>query len=401
MENFLLISPQFPSTYWRFARALKRQGFNVVGIGNAPYYELSLELKENLSEYYYCSDMENYQSLYKAVAFLSFKHGKMDFIESNNEYWLASDAQLRSDFNIDTGPQNNFISNIKEKSKMKVFYQQAGVAVARYILPVAKDDILSFAKKVGFPLFAKPNVGVGATHTFKINSLLDIDIFWENHDFTSSYIIEEFIDGTIVSFDGIVNSHSEPVLMVSHVFPQPNDILVNELTDDFYYTLPFVPSDLEMVGRQVLKAFGIKKRFFHLEFFRLNRDQFIGKQGDIVALEVNMRPAGGYTPDMINISQSLDCYEIYADVMKNDKTTLHLDGEKFYCMECARRKEHIGTYANDDIAIHERYRDELQNSGQYPSVLATGMGDFFYMGRFHTLEEALAFRDFILSRKNQ
>ena len=44
----------------------------------------------------------------------------------------------------------------------------------------------------------------------------------------------------------------------------------------------------------------MKSRFVHFEFFRLTQDQEgMGKQGDIVALEVNMRPAGGYTPGLV------------------------------------------------------------------------------------------------------
>lgn len=65
----------------------------------------------------------------------------------------------------------------------------------------------------------------------------------------------------------------------------------------------------------MLRAFGASSRFFHLEFFRLTEDKpGLGKRGDIVALEVNMRPAGGYTPDMLNFSQSVDVYQMWADM---------------------------------------------------------------------------------------
>ena len=32
------------------------------------------------------------------VAFLIFKYGPIDWLESNNEYWLEQDAKLRTDF---------------------------------------------------------------------------------------------------------------------------------------------------------------------------------------------------------------------------------------------------------------------------------------------------------------
>ena len=50
--NFIFISPNFPTNYWRFCKELKDNGVNVLGIGDAPYEELSDALKGALSEYY-------------------------------------------------------------------------------------------------------------------------------------------------------------------------------------------------------------------------------------------------------------------------------------------------------------------------------------------------------------
>ena len=41
----------------------------------------------------------------------------------------------------------------------------------------------------------------------------------------------------------------------------------------------------------------------------------MGKKGQIVALEVNMRPCGGFTPDMINFARSTNVYKIWADMI--------------------------------------------------------------------------------------
>ena len=44
-----------------------------------------------------------------------------------------------------------------------------------------------------------------------------------------------------------------------------------------------------------MKAFNTRSRFFHFEFFRLNEDkEGVGKKGDILGLEVNMRPPGAF-----------------------------------------------------------------------------------------------------------
>lgn len=125
--NFIFVSPHFPKTYWNFCDRLHRNGVNVLGIGDAPFDEIPWELKNCLTEYYRVDNLGNYDEMLRAVAYFTFHYGKIDWIESNNEYWLEMDAQLRTDFNITTGAQNDFIERIKYKSKMKESYIAAGV----------------------------------------------------------------------------------------------------------------------------------------------------------------------------------------------------------------------------------------------------------------------------------
>ena len=95
MQNFIFISPNFPTNYWQFCRELKNNGMNVLGIGDQPYDELKPELKDSLNEYYKVGSLENYDEVYRAVAFFAFKYGRID--------WLERDAALRTDFHITSG----------------------------------------------------------------------------------------------------------------------------------------------------------------------------------------------------------------------------------------------------------------------------------------------------------
>ena len=398
MENFILISPQFPHTYWQFAYALKKRGVNVLGIGNAPYHELSQELKTSLTEYYYCPDMDNYQSLYKAVAFFAFKYGKIDYLESNNEYWLMKDALLRTDFHITTGLQASDMDALKRKSGMKAFFKKAKIKCAPYKVVRTFEDTLDFVATYGYPLFIKPDIGVGANDTARIDGEETLKRFFDTH-LIDDYIIEPFIQGTIVSFDGVCDEHSQIVFATSHVFPCPNDVIVNDHTDDWYYTLPSVPEDIAKVGPKVIEAFNIKKRIFHLEFFRLSVDHpGIGKAGTLVGLEINMRPPGGYTPDMINFANSINLYEVWAEVVLKKPITENFNREKYYVMETSRRDRHAGSYVHTAEEILTEFKPSLMMYGRYPAVLASGLGDIYFVGRFINLEDALKFKDFVLEK---
>lgn len=397
MQNFVLISPHFPETYYRFAEALKKNGFRVLGIGDAPYSELRNELKSSLDEYYCCFDMGNFDNEVHAVEYFKNKYGQIDYLESNNEYWLEKDARLREIFDIPNGVRPSELQYWQHKSLMKKHYKEAGAKVADYILVSDKESLLKFIDKVGYPVFIKPDMGVGAEGDYKISSLEDVNFFFNDKKSWITYICEQFIDGDIVSFDGVADSQSNAVFCASNFFPPSVADVVKEGKDLFYYTVKNIPEDLKEIGQKVIKAFGVKKRFFHLEFFRLKSPaKNVGKIGDIVALETNMRPAGGFTPDLINFSQSINCYQIYADVMAFDENREDLTMPKYYAA-CASRRNNV-FYAHSDDEIKYKYRNFLCASGNYPYVLSGAMGDRFFMAKFSTLEEVNEFREFVEMR---
>ena len=305
MRNFVFISPNFPTNYGMFCRELKNNGINVLGIGDQPYDELNPSLRDSLNEYYKVSNLENNDEVYRAIAYFIFKHGRIEWIESNNEYWLERDAKLRTDFNVTTSFQANDIPRIKFKSKMKEFYTKAGLSVARYHMVDEYDNAKKFIDEVGYPVVAKPDNGVGASHTFKIENDEQLGAFFAQKWDDTIYIMEEFVHGEVNSYDAIIDSNGEPIFETGNVTPGSIMDIVNNNDNSIYYIVKDLPEDTRAAGRATVKSFGVKSRFVHFEFFRLLQDQEgLGKKGDIMALEVNMRPCGGFTPDMINFAHS-------------------------------------------------------------------------------------------------
>ena len=394
MKNFIFISPNFPANYWMFCRELKKNGLNVLGIGDQPYNELSQNLKDSLNEYYTVSNLENDDEVYRAVAFLVFKHGRIDWLESNNEYWLERDAKLRTDFNITTGFQAKDIPNIKYKSKMKEFYRKAGIPVARYHMVDTLEKALDFAAKVGYPVVAKPDNGVGASHTFKIEKEEDMKQFFELKWPDTTYIMEEFVNGEVNSYDAIVNSKGEPMFETGNITPMSIMDIVNKSDNSIFYILKDLPDDTRAAGRATLKSFGVKSRFVHFEFFRLLKDQEgLGKKGDIVALEVNMRPSGGVTPDMIDFAHSTDVYKIWADMIAFDRSTMPI-GQHAYCAFAGRRDGKDFVMNHEDII--KKYGAQIKMMERVPDVLSGAMGNQMYVATFNSRKEVDDFYQNIL-----
>lgn len=117
--NVIFISPHFPLHFYQFCDRLKGLGVNVLGIGDTDYNNISENCRNSLTEYYRVDSLEDYDQVYKAVAFYIFRYGRIDYIDSQNEYWLELEARLRTDFNIPTGFHTGDLDAVKRKSEMK------------------------------------------------------------------------------------------------------------------------------------------------------------------------------------------------------------------------------------------------------------------------------------------
>ena len=381
--NVVFLSPHFPTHYFRFCLSLKAAGANVLGIGDEPYDNLSQEVRSALTEYYRIDDMHNYDALVKACGFFTHRYGKIDRLDSLNEYWLSTEARLRDDFNI-FGVRGTEIDFIRRKSRMKAKFREAGVPVARGQLVHTLDDAHSLIQETGYPVIAKPDDGVGAIATYRLNGNQDLAAFFETKPDTD-YIMEEFISGTIYSFDGLADRSGNPVFYTAHTFSQGIMETVNEARHLYYYSLRDIPATLEKIGRECLRAFNVRERFFHIEFFQTAADQY-------VSLEVNMRPPGGYTTDMFNYACDIDIYRIWAELLVQNRTAVNYS-RAYHC--CYASRKFNQRYAHSHTDILARYGTVLVQIESVPGVFSSALGDIGYIFRSKSLDEILKIVRFI------
>ncbi len=398
--NFIFISPQFPKTYWNFCDRLKNKGVCVLGIGDTPYDELDDHVKNSLQEYYRVDNMENYEEMFRAVAFFSFRYGKIDWIESNNEYWLTQDARLRTDFNITSGYQNKEVMEIRSKSKMKKYYKKAGIPCARYHMVSTMEEGLAFIDEVGYPVIVKPDMGVGAAKTYRLANRKEVKAFYDQKP-NIPYIMEEFISGRIISYDGIMNSKKEIIFDTSHIFPTPIMDIVNTQDHMVYYSAKKIDPKLRKMGRKAVRAFPGGSRFFHFEFFQLLEDkEGLGQIGDYVGLEVNMRPPGGYTTDMMNFANNADIYTIWADMVIKDYTDFKTEDVRPYvCIFVSRRDNREYVHSHEEILM--RYQQHIVMQERMPEALSDAMGNQMYTANFVEEKDAYAFASFVQEMKEK
>ncbi|MCO7110266.1 hypothetical protein NIA69_15605 [Gemmiger formicilis] len=103
-----------------------------------------------------------------------------------------------------------------------------------------------------------------------------------------------------------------------------------------------------------------------------------------------MRPAGGYTPDMINYANSVDCYQIWADMVCYDEVrNAELDGPKYFCVYAGRRDCH--EYKHTHAQIMAKYGSRMRMCERIPQALRLDMGDWMYTAVVRSTAERDAF----------
>lgn len=382
--NVVLLSPHFPAHMARYAHHLKRLGVNVIGLADEPIHFLSADLRAALSDYVCVSDMHQYAELVRACGQITYRHGKIDRIDSLNEYWLETEAALRTDFNV-TGIRNDTIRQVKAKSEMKRLFLKHGIACARGQVVASLQEAMAFVREVGYPVVLKPDVGVGASDTWRADDDASLQYLFQ-HKPDKSFILEEYIDGKIVTFDGLTDRSGQPVFSTSMVYSQGVMEVVNADDHIYYYTQRQIPSDLDALGRKMLGIFDVRERFFHFEFFRRHSD------GQLVALEVNMRPPGGPSIDMMNYAHDLDLYSEWAHILVHNHFSAPVQ-RKYFCGYIGRKKGKTYRYGHDEIV--RRFGPLLIQHAALPPIFRQAMGDEYYLLRSEAEADILAVAEFV------
>lgn len=368
--NLIYISPHFPPNFTNFSIELAKNGVNVLGIADTPYEQLDDLLKASLTDYYRVENLDDYNQVYRACACFIHKHGRIDRVESHNEYWMMHEARLREDFNI-IGPDVAQTEKIKRKSEMKKIFKAAGAPVVEGEIVKDQKSLQKFIKKHGYPVFTKPDVGVGGTRTFTIFNEEDVNTFWKYKP-DVNYFVEPFIDGILMTFDGIADQNGEIAFTSSLRSTNSASSVIENGEDLSFYIVREIPEDAEAVGRKVLKGFDIRAKFFHLEFLRRKSDN------KLFTLEMNCRAPGGYTLDLINFANDISVYREWANIIAFNEFKAKFE-RKYYAAHIARREGKNYLHTNDDI--FRKYKEKIASYTAVPAIFADVMGNEAFLVR--------------------
>jgi hypothetical protein len=383
--NVVFLSPHFPPNWFRFCVELRRLGANVLGLADEAYDRLRPELRDALGEYYRVGDLHDYDQALRACGHFTHRHGKIDRIESHSEHWLSTDARLRTDFHV-VGLGPGELADTQRKSRMKERFRRAGVPVARGTVARTLEEARRLVAETGFPVIAKPDIGVGAGGTSRLDDEAALEAFFATKP-PFDHLLEEFVPGKLFSFDGLTDRDGRIVFHTSHAFSGGIMETVNADEDLSYWSLREIPADVEEVGRKAVGAFDLRERFFHFELFRTLRDD------RVVALEMNARPPGGLTTDMFNYACDIDVYREWANLVVHGRFGAAGYARKYHCCYAGRKRRKRYAHTHDEIVA--AFGHLLVHHEPIDSAFRAAIGDHGYIARSPDLEPLLAAARFI------
>lgn len=371
--RILYLSPGFPPNSHLFCVAAHARGAGVLAVGDIPERNLPPDALQAFELYVFEPRMGEYEILLAIARSMVALHGPIDFVESNGEHWLEVEGRLRDDLGIE-GLSASDVRRLRSKLAMAETFEKAGVLHPPGIRCVSTELVRAFAATHGLPLVFKPDSGSGATSTFRVSTEAELDAALLQP--LDRHIVQPFVEGVIVTFDGIVNRDGEVVFCTSHVYDNGIMEVRTGTLDGYYYSLRDIPPMLEQVGRRALAAFGLQRRFFHLEFFAR-------PDGSYTALEMNVRPPGGYTTDMMNFACDFDVYALWAAVIMGDLLEDFQYERKFHTAHAGRRHER--DYAVSPEILEAQLGDTLALVQPIPDAFALTMGNTMYLMRHEQL----------------
>jgi len=383
--EFLYLSPEFPPNYANFIVQLNNMGVNVWGIGEADFYFMPENLRSAM-KWYVRTDLNSDAEVEKALEqLIRIKSSAgtpphFDLVESHNEQWLRLEGFINKKYGID-GIKPQDLDRLKRKSVMKKLFNEAGLEVAWGEPVTDVDRGLQLAGELGYPLILKPDEGVGAGGIHKVEDEAHLRGLLSTVN--GEYLLEEFIDGRIVTYDGLTDCKGRIVFENSLIYGE--GVLEYVLgKDTFFYVSRSIPEELVKIGRQLATLFDIRRKFFHFEFFTID--------GEYIPIEINCRPPGGAILDMMNYSVDDDLYAAYARMIAHGEATVAAEKKYFCCYLGRRDKEYVHSHAD----VLSTWGPYLVEYSENPPIFRKAMGRYRYILRSASEADILQMAKYIL-----
>lgn len=350
--HVVFIAPYFPPYQKEFVRALKSVGAKVTGIGEDHGHHLPQELYQWLDDYEQVHSVTDDGAVYDAVRRIQAKSW-VDRLEATIEAHMLTAARVREACTI---PGLSYQQTLlcRDKTLMKEFMREHGIPCAASVAAETPEQVINFAREVGFPIVIKPRTGAGANATFRVNSEEELGPALHDTGIAQGHsaAVEEFIEGHEGFYDTLTVNGEIRHDFISHYYPNVLEamrtrwispvIIVTNRMDALGY------NEVKEMGHKVVKELGLGTTPTHMEWF------FGGK--GLKFSEIGARPPGVSHWDLYCAANDIDLYKEWADAIVHGQTWGHLSRQYSAAIIALRPTQdgHIVGYEGID-KMQEKY----------------------------------------------
>lgn len=331
MNPIAYITPNFTANAVRFIEALVAlHDIRLIIISQEPVTLLPSWQQSRISASREVADVFDKWTLIKVLTEVQKTTGTIHRILGATEQLQVPMAEARAALGIE-GMDIDTAMNFRDKSRMKVLFEENQIPCAKHALAFDLEGALRFARSCPYPVVAKPVAGAGAQATFRVTNDQDMHAAFTSlgHHAAEGVIIEEFIQGDEYSLDTL--SHNGKVIgqTINQYYPTPLEAMANPwiqwrviLRKEHAQKLF---DDIRKAGKKALDVLGMKTGLSHMEWFRR-------VDGSIAISEVAARPPGAQFTTLISRACDYDVVRAWARLMAYDEI---INPEITYCSGAA------------------------------------------------------------------
>jgi biotin carboxylase len=308
--NVLFLCPAYPSEMPEFVRGLDTVGARVFGVGTESKAQLPETAARHLYAYLQVANLSDGAGVLKKVR--AWLRGRaIDRVECLAEYFVLTAAYIREALGC-PGLTVDETLPFRDKVVMKQKLDAAGIRTPRHERCGTQQEIRAAAERIGLPLIVKPVDGAGSAHTFRVESVADVERAIAGTRHVREVSVEEFIDGDEFTFDTLTLDGTIVYHNIAWYRPRPLVARTNEWISPQVIALRHVDQpDLlggTKMGYDVIKALGFQRGFTHMEWYRK-------ADGEVVFGEIGGRPPGARQVDQMNYACDFDSFVEWARIV--------------------------------------------------------------------------------------
>lgn len=328
MPHVVFIAPRFLTNMNRYV-----QGFadlpdvTLSVVSQDPESSIPANVKGRVAGHYRVDDSNDAGQLTVAVRAITKGVGKVDRLAGALEEHQQQLAEVRDALDIE-GMRGDVARAFRDKDRMKELLRAKGLPVAKSRLVTSLDEVKRFAGEVGVPIILKPQAGLGARSTYRLESNDDLAAL-ERKGFLPTpsrpLQVEEFIRARERTCE-TVTVKGKPVWRSGTRYePAPLTVLENPWMQ-YCVVLPREEDDPDHVrfadvnGRALAALFGdaagtaAGTALTHMEWF-------LRDDGTALVNEVGARPPGVLIMPLMSIAHETNFWADWAELIALDRFT--------------------------------------------------------------------------------